>query len=80
MTLGELKARLKKNENEERPTITTFRTSEDKTVVQTARMEEPRIIVYENGYFLYCRDGHYEYTEKIPCHVCGGGFFVPGNR
>jgi len=29
MTLGELKARLKKNENEERPTITTLRTSED---------------------------------------------------
>ena len=49
MTLGELKARLKKNENEERPTITTLRTSEDKIVVQTARMEEPTIIVYENG-------------------------------
>ena len=51
MTLGELKARLKKNENEERPTITTLRTSEDKIVVQTARMEEPRIIVYENGWY-----------------------------
>ena len=38
MTLGELKARLKKNENEERPTITTLRTSEDKIVVQTARI------------------------------------------
>lgn len=67
MTFGELKACLQYYRYAEKPTITALRASTDKIVIRTALLEEPEIIVYENGYFLYRRDGHYTIAGVADC-------------